>query len=335
MPIVSIKRYLNSSLEDTLRRTVSFLIEKLGECAVENDAEELATFRDDILELAAGLTPDLPQQNIVTLAETAAELLGNYNKQVSKAIGKQTGDLQAIVKILQENLLKMAGESTESVQSLGKIVRDLERGAGFKDLQALKMHLGSCLSGLREEIQRERDMSKAMIERLQIEIESLYGPGGNPLARRVDRATGLPNHEECLMAFQQAIDRGTRHYAVVMVVNRVQPINARFGKEAGDWMLAQFREYIETQLIPADQLFRWTGPAMVALLERAQALDQVRGLVKRMLESPVNRTYDVNGRTIFIPITAAWSAVMLDSTVEAAEKQIQKFIASQGCRDFA
>jgi hypothetical protein len=112
MPIVSIKRYLNSSLEDTLRRTVCFLIEKLGECAVEGDAEELATFRDDILELSEGLTPDLPQQNIVTLAETAAELLGNYNKEVSKAIGKQTGDLQAIVKILQENLLKMAGEST-------------------------------------------------------------------------------------------------------------------------------------------------------------------------------------------------------------------------------
>jgi hypothetical protein len=74
---------------------------------------------------------------------------------------------------------------------------------------------------------------------------------------------------------------------------------------------------------------------MVAILERAQALDQVRGVVKRMLETPINKTYDVNGRTIFIPISAAWSAIMLTTTPDATEKQIQKFIASQGCRDFA
>jgi hypothetical protein len=74
---------------------------------------------------------------------------------------------------------------------------------------------------------------------------------------------------------------------------------------------------------------------MVAVLERAKALDEVRALVRRMLDKPLDETYEIDGRSILIPISAAWSIFMLTSEPGAAEKQIQAFIASRYCRDFA
>jgi GGDEF domain-containing protein len=156
---------------------------------------------------------------------------------------------------------------------------------------------------------------------------SLLQPGFDP-------ATGAQGQQDCLAALQEAIDRGTRHYVLVTIVNRVQPINARFGRNAGDRMLLRFKEYLENQLTSSDQLFRWTGPAMVALLERQEEFSHVRSLVRRMLDVPIEETYELSGRSVLIPISAAWSMFVLSSTKEATEKQIHAFIASQGCRDF-
>jgi GGDEF domain-containing protein len=116
----------------------------------------------------------------------------------------------------------------------------------------------------------------------------------------------------------------------VMVVNRIQPINARFGRAAGDRILARFKKYIEAQLGASDQLFRWAGPAVVVVMERPQTADQVRALVKRMFDTPVQETLELGTRSVLIPISAAWSVMMLTSTPDALEKEIDAFIASQG-----
>ncbi|HVV43989.1 MAG TPA: GGDEF domain-containing protein, partial [Bryobacteraceae bacterium] len=204
----------------------------------------------------------------------------------------------------------------------------------FKDLQSLKMHLGSCLSSLRTEIEREKTASEALIEKLQAQLGSFRDPERTPPVQQLDPVTELPGVEDCRIAFRQAVEAGTRHYAVAMVVNRVQRINARFGREAGNRMLCRFKEHVEHQFFASDRLFRWTGPAIVALLERAEAFDLVRAQVRRMLDAPVEENYEIGERSVLIPISAAWSLSMLTSA-EATEQQIQTFVASQGGREFS
>ncbi len=335
MAMVSIKRYLNlSSVEDKPGTALALILERLSDCVVDWDPNETETFREEMGTITGGLAPVLPQKEMLVIAEAALEALENYNRRIVQLIDKQNRDFQSIIKLLQDSIVKIAGENTEAVQCLLRIDKELETCSGFKDLQSLRVHLGTCLPVLREDIQRDHNAARALIERLQIEVESTRKPGESLARRRVDAATGLPGHDECVAAILEAIGKGTRHYAVVMVVNRVEPISARFGKEAGDWMLSRFREYIENQFDESDLLFRWNGPAMVAILERREAFEQVRAFVKRMLETPINKTLDVSGRSVFIPISSAWSVFMLSARAEATEKQIQKFIAGQGCRDF-
>jgi GGDEF domain-containing protein len=334
--MISIKHFL----DDTGRTNVTLqvaalLIEKLGECAVEGDPRELENFRGEMRAVRDAITPNLQPEKLLILAGSATQALETYNRRITKAIGLQGGEFQTIIKMLRDGLVKMAGESVQSVQSLNRIGGELERSNGFTDLESLKLHLGSCLTAFREEIEREKSASKAMVEGLQIQVETLREFAEKSPSRKLDAATKLSVQEDCVAAIRAAIAKGTRHHAVVMVVNRVQPINARFGREAGDRMLLAFRNYIEKQLDPSDRLFRWTGPAMVAIMERPQAPDQVRLLVKRMFDTPVQETLDIGSRSVLIPISAAWSVITLTSTPEAVDKQIEAFIAGRGGLDLA
>jgi GGDEF domain-containing protein len=335
MAMVSIRRYLNlATVEERPGTALALVLQRLRDIAVDWDPEETESFRDEMYVITGGLAPDLPQKEQLVIVEAAMQAVESHNRKIVQMVEKQYDDFQAIIKMLADSIVRIAGPNAESVQSLQKIDSEFERGAGFRNLNALRQHLTTCLPGIRKEIEHETIASRALIEKLQIEIESNARPGEREARKRVDSATGLPGQPECLAAIREVIATGTRHYAVVMVVNRVDPIAARFGKDAGDWMLGRFREYIERQFEETDLLFRWSGPALVAIIERPQTFDQVRAVIKRIFEAPINETIDVNGRSVFVPITAAWSVSMICATPETTEKQIQKFVAGQGCRDF-
>ncbi|MEP6715243.1 MAG: GGDEF domain-containing protein [Terriglobia bacterium] len=313
---------------------MALLFRRLGETAVRGDPQELEDFQVEMMRIHDRLTPDLPQEDILILAGSATHASETYNRRITLAIERQGKGFQTIVKMLQSSMAAMMGESVESVQTLSKIGEALESSRGFKDLGALKLHLGECLVDLKKEIEREKSSSRAMVSRLQIEVEKFRGSGPESIEVAKDATTGLPRQDDCLSAFHKAIDKGTRHYAMVMAVNRVQAVNARFGREAGDQMLARFKAHIEPQIVAPDELFRWTGPAMVAILERPHSLAHVRVQANRMLNMQIEESFLIKGRSVLIPINASWSLFELTSA-EDVEKQIQTFIASQGGRDFA
>jgi GGDEF domain-containing protein len=335
MAMVSIKRYLNlATVEEKPGTALALVLQRLCDIAVDWDPDQTESLREEMDMITGGLAPDLPQKEQLVVAEAAMQALEAHSRKVVQMVEKQYADFQAIIKMLADSLTRIAGPDAESVHSLRRIDEEFDRRTGFRDLAALRQHLTKCLPEVRKEIEHEMVASRALIERLQIEIESNIKPGETAVRKRVDPATGLPEQAECLAAIRDVIAKGTRHYAVVMVVNRVEPIAARFGKDAGEWMLGRFREYIESQFAETDLLFRWSGPALVAIIERPQTFDQVRAFVKRIFEAPINETIDVNGRSVFVPITASWSVSMICATPETTEKQIQRFVAGQGCRDF-
>jgi GGDEF domain-containing protein len=339
--MVSIKQYLNgTSLEISLRQAVALLVEKIGDSAVEDDPEELDNFRGEISGVRDALTHYPPAENLLILARSAAETLEAYNRRITRSIVRRDGTYQAIIRMFQDGLTRIAGENTACAESLRRMNEEWESGAGFKNPPSLKLHLSNCLDGILETFERERAASKALIGKLQIQVEraqaeraqveSLRPPAG-ATGRQVDRATELLSRDDCIAAVREAIERGTRHYAVVMIVNRFRPISARLGREAGEWMLARFGEFVASQLPASDRLFHWSGAGVVAILDRQQSFDQVRALVRRMLDRPLQETWDSGGRSVLIPLSAVWSVVVIDTTAEATEKRIQAFAAIHGC----
>jgi GGDEF domain-containing protein len=118
-----------------------------------------------------------------------------------------------------------------------------------------------------------------------------------------------------------------------MVVKGVQSVNARYGFGVGDRMLRAFKEHIEKRLPRTDKLFRWEGPAVVVLLDRKDPLEQVRAEVRRMLDTQIEEALQLDGRSVMIPISAAWLVSVLMPPLAIVVRSIQSFIASQGSHD--
>jgi GGDEF domain-containing protein len=164
---------------------------------------------------------------------------------------------------------------------------------------------------------------------LQRQIERR--PAGERAAEPTDSdpVTGLPNRSAALLAMQAASESGSRLYIAAMVVKGVQSVNLRFGFGVGDRMLRSFKESVERQLSSADKLFRWDGPALIVLMDRAEPIAQIRAQFKRILENRLEANYDVDGRSVLIPIVADSLTFSLMPPVALAVKQIQTFVAGQ------
>lgn len=339
--MISLKRYFNASGEETpfaqvetsLRQTVTLLISAMGSSAVDGDLAEFADFREEIKRIREGTVADLPPESLMDQAEAATRTLTGYNKRIKALLVSQGGEVKHILSLLQATVNNIAGENTRSARRLQEITLELEQSGAITDLRVLKGRLTDCLKDLREETQQQKKEAAGTMLKLQMTIEqsrNAVAKAGNS----VDPVTGLPGRDDALIAMQTAVDGGVRHYAVIMVVNRVQMVNARFGHEVGDRMLAVFKEHMARQLSANDRLFRWSGPAFMAILEREAPLGIIRVLAKRMMDAKIEVDYSGDGRSVLIPVSAVWSALPLTSAPDA-DKQIQTFVASQSTGDYA
>jgi diguanylate cyclase (GGDEF)-like protein len=331
--MVSRREYLNrNDSQATLRDFVSSLIEKMGASAVAVDRLEYAAFVAEIERIREGLAAGLAPEALMVVAGSATQALERYNGGVTRLVHKQGREMQSIIKMVAETVVHVGGENSRSVKRLQEIGDEFERAGAITDLQALRGHLSECLRGFREEVRRQKELTDNLIAELRKQIESTP-VFATETQDACDPATGLVGKGACLRAMQDPVAVGKRRYVVTMSVNRMQSINARFGHDAGDRILKVFADFITHQLNPADRVYRWTGPALVALIERSETLDRVRDQIRRIMEMRLDENLDLEGRAVLIPVSSAWSVFQL-SAVTNAERQIQVFIASQGNREF-
>ena len=165
------------------------------------------------------------------------------------------------------------------------------------------------------------------MENLKKELESSRR-GIEGMARAtptLDEATGLPGKAEAERAIRVALGSPQGKFVVIAVCSRVQAVNARFGYAVGDRMLGALAEHFKKGLSARDQLFRWQGRALVALLERAERIDRIRTEVRRFADVKFDQTIEVGQRTVLIPISASWSIFALAPPLDALVKQLEAF----------
>ena len=92
-----------------------------------------------------------------------------------------------------------------------------------------------------------------------------------------------------------------------MVLDRLQIFNMRFGHTVGDEAFRYFATFLRGQFRPTDQIFRWSGPVLVALMSRPSRLEIVHDEVARLMESRCEHTVQTASRAILLPIAARWS----------------------------
>ncbi|MGO9012419.1 MAG: GGDEF domain-containing protein [Bryobacteraceae bacterium] len=331
MALVSIKPFLALSEEEAAyRKALSMLLDGVAAYALELDRDARQSFRERIGEIRQGMGAEDSVETVLANAESAVQAIGDYARQGTRMLQTQGAEMQNTIALLSRTAVDMGGLGARAVARLRKIGDDVERAATAQGVSNLKAQLRKCLGDIQEEAKQQKAESDRMTQALQRELirkqEAWRSVGLDPI-------TDLPCELVAQAQFLSALRSGGQKHVAVFVLSEARRINLRFGRAAGDEVVRALKQYIAGHLASTDRLFRWSGPAIVASLASAESSELVRARLKRFLEMPIERTFEVNGRPASISLSIAWSIFALSPHLADLNRQINDFIASQGCRD--
>jgi GGDEF domain-containing protein len=338
--MISLKPYLfgeKSNADSAYRRIIGLFLQGIALQAVEGDKSDYDRFRANIDEFARKITPELPMPELLLVVGGALQTMEDYNRRTSQVIRRQNSELQNMVSMLTQTVITIGSSGESSVAKLQDIEKSIERTRMLEDMQLLKLRLGECLESVREEALRQKTDGQNTLATLKKDLESSRERVGSvaPAATvDLDAATGLPSKKEAMEAIQTAVAAPRNKFLAIAVVSRVQAVNARFGYAIGDRVLAAFSEHFRANLGANDQLFRWHGPALVAVMEREDRIEKVRTEIRRFAEAKLEKTVEVGNRTILLPVSASWSIFPVAPPLEELLKKMEAFTAAQVPRDY-
>ena len=338
--MISLRRYLlsnqNNGVESEYRRIIGLFLQGIAVHAVEGEREDYDRFRASIDLFEKSVSPDTPLPELLVAVGGALQAMEDYNRRTSKFVRRQSVEMQNMVGMLTQTVISIGANSDNSVNRLQDIEKSIERTRQVEDIQALKLRLGECLDSVREETLRQKADGQTVLENLKEELENSRARMSSiEVQKELDAATGLPNKKEAERAIRNALVAPEGKVLVVAVVSRVQAVNARFGYAAGDRMLQAFAEHFKKGLSADDQVYRWHGPALLAVLERGELIDHVRAEIRRIGDAKLEKTIEVGQRTVLIPIAASWSVIQVSPPLNDLLKKLEAFTAAQVPRDYA
>ncbi len=334
--MISIKKFLSKDdeAERAVMQAVRLLVLGIAEHAGGGEADVTARFRQGVQEIADVLVDDIDPDQLLVHANAVVSALQDHHRRATRHRALQTTELQNMVKMLASTLAAVAAASGTQVMRLGEIEKQVVVASELNDVRTIKAKLSECLEDIRKESERQRKETGDIIQELSQGLEDARK--STMVVREVsasDAVTGLPLRPDAEAALAQAGRSATEAYAAVLVLDRLQTFNLRFGREVGDDVLVAFARMIKKQLGSSDQLFRWSGPTLVALLPRQSSLERVRGDVKRFVETKLEHTIETPSRSIMLPIAARWAVFPMMAAPRLMYQKIDAFATISGPRD--
>jgi GGDEF domain-containing protein len=321
MALMSVKRYLTPLEEATAyRKVVSMLLDGVATNALNLDPEAFQRFRDQIGELRQEMASDTTVESLMSHAGKVVQVVGDYARETNGLLNGQLAEMHNMIATLVH-------------APTGPNGNDGPEGTPVSAMQSvsiLKARLQESLDSVLEEAAQTKAEPGGVAQALKPEVLRKPGPAhGSDL----DPITELPCEAAARTQFLAALHSGETRHVAVFVLESAQRINLRFGRATGDDVVRELKRYVASQLQPGDCMFRWPGPAIVALLSTTEPFDKVRARMKRFLDKSIERDFDVNGRSVLISLTIAWSVYPVSLPLAGLNRQIHDFIAGQGYRD--
>ncbi len=331
MAFVSIKRFLaRAEAEAAYLNVIGTLLDAVAASALELDCAACASFRKLIGEIRQGIHPEASIETLLAQSDSAVQAIGEYARETARLVHTQGAEMRNMIAMLATTVVDIGGVGGRAVTRLQTIGDDLEKAVALPDVATLKTRLQLCLGDIRQAAKQQQAESTQMVQSLRREI-SRKQESGRIIG--LDLITDLPGEAVAQAQFRDALRSGERKHVAVFVLCSVQRINLRFGRGVGDDAVRALKQYLAEQLTPADHMFRWPGPALVALLAGTDPFDRVSARLKRFLEEPIERAFHVDGHAVRIPLSVAWSVFALSPPIEDLNRQIHDFVASQGVPD--
>jgi GGDEF domain-containing protein len=307
------------------------LLDGISRYAYPYDREEYEEFRRRFQQLAGALAIAERTDTPADIAGDALAAMADYNRDAQRVVGGQAVELRCMIEMLSQTLLSLAEAGGQSALTLQTLRHQVEAASRLDDIRAVRARLGDSLKILSDETRRQRERSAQMREDA---VDAARLAAGHHSGSGIDSVTGIEPRQSAETEIAdrlqpESFEPCSPGYAAVLVVERVDAINLRYGFPAGDKLLRTFAQQIAAKIPPPDALFRWRGPAFVMLLGRTAPPDAVRAEVGRLAGEQL---IEVNGSPLPIPVTCTWTVLALEKRGSAADvyQKIDRFVAEHG-----
>ncbi len=327
MSLLSLKKHHDSPEELSVsQRAISLLLQGIAGHAIEVDRAEYENFRSGVNRLQALLREAASDEELLVITGRAIQALAENGRNTTNVIRERTLILESMLSMLIQTVIAFGEPDDHSAKRLTEIQTRFAKLGTTEQCRELRANLRESLD----------EMGQACARRKMEELEVLANAhrrtneDGHRLdgIEAADSVTGLPSQSAALAVLDETLKAPQRFFAAVTVFSRFQAVNARFGHDVGERVFKSVSERFRSKLGSRDHLFRWRGPAMVAVLERDQPIQNVQAEIKKLCRSFAEEMFEVR-RRVMIPMPASWLVIPVDTSRLEIVKLINQFVASQ------
>ena len=145
----------------------------------------------------------------------------------------------------------------------------------------------------------------------------------------LDSITNLPDRASAEDAILRAYAADTPACVGLLVVDRLNTLNLRFGNKVGDEILRHYAETLRQNLPAEDRLFRWGGGALAALLLRPARIEQMRREFGRLVDTGYEHTVNTPSREVHLPILPRWAVWPMMASPALLMQKLDSFATMQ------
>ena len=310
--MISIRKFLNAQEgkpNDAFERMSHLLLQAIGRHAVDGDENARNTFQSVIEELEKDVTDDASPGNVLITTSAVVKAMENYNRRNSARTQVRQAELQSMVGMLTQAMSQISNASETSITRLQELQHLIEGAAMVENISTLKTRLSECLQSIRSESKRQLGESERLVAELQTGLKKSQARQLETPAAGSDPIAGLPQRLEAEAALEAACGDDSHTYAALFLVERIESIKARFGRDIGEQVEVRFYQRVVTGLRVNDRFFRWSKSAFLVLLQRDESGEHVRREITAILSRPFDQTFELTGRSVVLPISSTWLAV--------------------------
>lgn len=330
--MISLKRAGEvAELRSTLLRALSLILEGVALHSVEIDGNDRAAFQELIRRHEHDLLAAEGNSAATMVAVGAViQSMEAFNRKTERVIQDQARELRAMIAMLAAAFGRTCRGNGQAIEDMRGVERRMEKASQLEDIRDVKRELASCLESIGKELQRQQIEATANEAIAQTALS-------DPIVKRateevheelsVDSVTGLPGVRQAKNVISEKVGAGN-WAAVAAIVDRIEVINTRFGREAGDQVMLFMSQQIASKLRPSDQIFRWHGPCFIAVLERGNSVDTIRAEMSRALAPRTDHMIVLGSRTILVPLSLSWTVIPLwkQNSAEEVFRQLEHLL---------
>jgi GGDEF domain-containing protein len=267
---------------------------------------EREAFRQRLEQAQAGLEGSSDASQILITAGTLAHAISRYGAEMQRRVDAVAHETSGAVRLFLRHLQSIH-DTPECHPLLDELRSAIETGASVARLQECLDQLGQRSVSIRPPSHRSGRMQSA---------------------HHLDACTGLPVRSEAESALREAADGAVPVCAAIFYLHRMALTNARFGEAIGNQVIQACSEHVAAHAIKStDRLYRWSGPAFLAILYRSDSLVTVGGEVQRLVCSPLSRFFETATRSVYLPMKISGEVIPVHGRpfAEIAE-QIEHFV---------